>query len=239
MKRSIIFLAATATLCIFSSCRKVTGEGPVQSELRAIDNFSGISTGVAGKVNYTIEPQFKVEIIAQRNILDVLETSTAGGHLVIKVKDGVNISSREEIIINISAPTADYLELSGSGILKLTGNLNASDLGVKLSGSGSIFINSLVVSNKMEAAISGSGNINVIAGTVQEEALRISGSGKMIMDGVTGKNAVVAISGSGNMQLNVSQLLDATLSGSGSVYYRGTPRVSAHISGSGRLVPLQ
>ena len=238
MKKSIIMLAAAAALFMFPSCEKVKGEGPLQTETRAITNFTGVSASIGGKINYKIDPVFKVEIIAQRNILDVIETSLVGGHLLVKVKNGVNIKSNEEITINISAPTADYLRLSGSGDLTVTGNVVATNLDLNISGSGSIVVPSVTVANKIDAVISGSGSMSVLGGSAKNEELRISGSGKFIVDAVAAENAIITISGSGDAQVKLSQTLDASISGSGSVYYRGNPLITTHISGSGKVKPI-
>jgi hypothetical protein len=238
MKKIVIMLAAAAALFNFSSCEKVKGEGPLQSELRAVTGFSGVSASISGKINYMIAPVYKVEIIAQRNILDVIQTSKVDGHLRIKVKDGVSIKTNEEIVVNISAPSADYLHLSGSGNIVITGNLVSSNLDMNISGSGSITVPDAAVATKIDAVISGSGSMQVLAGTAKNQQLRISGSGKYIADGVTSDNVVATISGSGDMKVKALQTLDATISGSGSVYYRGTPVISTHISGSGKVRPL-
>lgn len=238
MKKQILVLAAAAALFTTSSCKKVVGEGPVQTETRNISGFSGVSASIGGKINYKIEPEYKVEITAQPNILDVIETSTINGHLLIKVRNGVRIRANEEITVNISAPTAYYLHLSGSGDLVVTGTINAAILDMGISGTGDITVPAVTVTDKIDAVISGSGNINVQAGTARNEELRISGSGKLFLDGVVAEKARTTISGSGDMQVNLSQTLDATISGSGSVYYRGHPLISTTISGSGKVKPL-
>ena len=102
-------LAAAAALLTSSSCKKVVGEGDLQTETRNIADFSGVSASIGGKIYYKIDPVYKVEIIAQRNILDVIQATKSNGHLLLKIKDGVRIKSNEEITVNISAPTADYL----------------------------------------------------------------------------------------------------------------------------------
>jgi hypothetical protein len=237
MKKSFILLPAAAALFMFPSCRKVTGEGPVQSELRTITDFSGVSSGIGGRVNYTIAPQFKVELIAQRNILDVLETSKVDGHLLIKTRTGVQIRSNEDIVVNISAPTAGYLHQSGAGSLMITGNIVSQNFDMGISGSGNIFADK-ITTNKINATISGSGNIHIKEGSADEEGIRISGSGKIKMENVYAKKAVVNISGSGSMYLNLSQTLDASISGSGSVFYHGSALVNVHISGSGKVIRL-
>ena len=231
-------LAAAAALLTSSSCKKVVGEGDLQTETRNITDFSGVSASTGGKIYYKIDPVYKVEITAQRNILDVIQATKTSGHLILKIKDGVRIKSNEEITVNISAPTADYLHLSGTGDLAVIGNINAANLDMAISGTGNITVQSVSVTDKINANISGTGDITVQSGVAKNEDLRISGSGKLFIDGVVAEKATTTISGSGDMQVNLSQALDATISGSGSVYYRGHPQISTSISGSGKVKPL-
>lgn len=231
-------LAVAAALITFSSCKKIIGEGDLQTETRNITDFSGVSASIGGKIYYKIDPVYKVEITAQRNILDVIQATKLNGHLLLKVKDGVRIKSSEEIIVNISAPTADYFHLSGTGDLVTTGNISAADLDMSISGTGNLTVSAVSIAGKIKAAISGSGNINVLAGSAKNEELRISGSGKLLLEGVAAENAETKISGSGDIKVNVSQSLDATISGSGSVYYYGNPLITTNISGSGRVRPI-
>ncbi|HJS54989.1 MAG TPA: DUF2807 domain-containing protein [Chitinophagaceae bacterium] len=237
MKKLVIMLAAAAELITFSSCKKVVGEGMVLTETRTIAGFSGVSASVAGKINYKIDSAYKVEITAQQNVLDVIETSKLNGYLLIKVRNGVRIKVNEEIVINISAPTADYLHLSGAADLMVIGNIITANLDMGISGTGNITLPAVSVNDKITATISGSGNIDVWGGTAANEDLRISGSGKILLGSVDAQKATTTISGSGDIYVKLSQSLDATISGSGSVYYRGNPLISTQISGSGRVKP--
>jgi len=238
MKKLIILLAAAVSIFMFSACRKISGEGPLQSELRSVGNFSGVSIGVSGRVNYKIAPEYKVEIIAQRNILDIIQISKVNGHLDINSKNGFIIKRDTDIEINISAPEAGYLHMSGSASMMVTGSIVQPNIDISVSGSGSIFVDKVTITNKIDATISGSGSIKVKEGTAIEEDIHISGSGNIKLDGVDADKAVVSISGSGNTHVKLGQSLNASISGSGSVYYFGNPRVSAHISGSGKVMPL-
>ena len=238
MKKLFIMLAAAAAILTTPSCKKVVGEGDLQTETRNITDFSGVSASIGGKIYYKIDPVYKVEITAQRNILDVIQATKINGHLLLKIKDGVRIKSNEEIIVNISAPTADYFHLSGTGDLIATGNIIATDIDMSISGTGNLTVSLVSIGDKLKAAISGTGNINVLAGTAKNEELKISGSGKLLLEGVAAENAETTISGSGDIKISVSQKLDATISGSGSVYYHGNPLISTDISGSGRVRPI-
>src|SRR5678815_2169173 len=146
MKKIFIMLAAAAVVITSSSCKKVVGEGDLQTETRNITDFSGVSASIGGKIYYKIDPVYKVEITAQRNILDVIQATKSNGHLLLKIKDGVRIKSNEEIIVNISAPTADYFHLSGTGDLIATGNIIATDIDMSISGTGNLTVSSVSVS---------------------------------------------------------------------------------------------
>lgn len=238
MKKSLVVVSLLAGILIFPACRKVIGEGPLVTQTRTVGDFSGVSSEMSGQVNFSIAPEYKVEITAQQNILDVLNTNVVNGVLHIDFKDNVRVKQHEDLLINITAPYADYFRLSGSGNMNVQGHVVVNNLKVTLSGSGDIVVQSAVVADKINADISGSGNINIGNGSAVNEDVEISGSGKVEMAGVDAQNAVTHTSGSGDVKLALSKNLDAHISGSGSVYYHGNPIISTHISGSGRVIPF-
>lgn len=239
MKHFSIFGAlAGLALLAMSSCTKVVGHGPVETESRSAANFSGVTSAVSGTVNIHIEPQFTVSVSAQRNILDVLRTRVVGDELRIYFEPGARVRTTEPITISIGMPTADLLGLSGSGDMHVSGAFESDNLELAISGSGSITVQEAVVAHLLEATVSGSGSITLFNGSAAEEELHISGSGGIDLNSVTSENAETHTSGSGNIRISVSDNLDAHISGSGSVYYRGNPVISTHISGSGRVIPF-
>ena len=238
MKKFLVVVLLAAGIFIFPSCEKVVGEGPLVTQTRSVGNFSGVSSEMSGKVNFAIAPEYKVEITAQQNILDVLNTNVVNGVLHIDFKDNVRVKQHEDLLINITAPYADYFRLSGSGNMDVQGDITANNLKVTLSGSGDIAVQRAVIADKIDADISGSGNINIANGSAVNEDVDISGSGEVEMPGVNAESAVTHTSGSGDVKLAVSKNLDAHITGSGSVYYHGNPIISTHISGSGRVIPF-
>jgi len=238
MKKLVVILLLVAGLFIFPSCEKVVGEGPLVTQTRTVGNFTGVSSEMSGKVNFTIAPDYKVEITAQQNILDVLNTNVVNGVLHIDFKNNVRVKQHEGLLINIKAPYADYFRVSGSGNMNVQGDITANNLKVTLSGSGDITVQNAVIADKIDTDISGSGNISIAGGSAVNEDVDISGSGKVEMAGVDAQNAVTHTSGSGDVKLALSTNLDAHISGSGSVYYHGNPIISTHISGSGRVIPF-
>ncbi len=222
---------------LFASCEKVVGEGPVVTENRTKGEFSGIDLRVSGNVYYTQSPEYKIEVSAQQNILDVLETYVSNNKLVIKYENDVRVRRHEDITVNISAPDLNSLRVSGSGNISTTGMLKPNSMDMDVSGSGNINVAN-ITTNYIEANISGSGNIKVQNGTAAEEKLKISGSGNLDLMNVAAKTATTTTSGSGDTKVKVSERLNVTISGSGSVYYIGQPAINTSISGSGKVRQL-
>ena len=238
MKYIVTTIFAATILMVFPSCRKVIGEGQMVTETRSINNFTGISSEMSGRVNFTIGPAYKVEITAQQNILDVLNTNVVNGILHIDFKNGVRVRNYQDLVINVSAPFADYFRLSGSGEMNVFGTVTANNLKLSMSGSANISVERAVISDKIDVEISGSGNINVANGSAVHEEVDISGNGNVGLAGITARTAVTHTSGSGDVKLTLSDNLDVHISGSGSVYYHGNPVISSHITGSGKVIPF-
>ena len=233
-----MMLLAAATMYSFSSCKKVVGEGPVDTENRQLNNFSGISANIGNTIYFSQAPEYKVEIIAQRNILNLIETYNSGNDLILKFKNNVNISNHTEMRVNISAPSLERVHLSGSGNVNFTGNFVASKLSATISGSGNLTIDQVQLADVLTVGLSGSGNIKVLDGMVTTEKITVSGSGFIDLSAVKASSGNVKISGSGAAKVNLTHTLDATIAGSGNIFYFNNPVINAHISGSGRVVRL-
>jgi len=237
MKRiSVALLLAIASIG-FNACHKVVGHGPVETENRAVTNFTAINFGVPGELYYTQDSIYKIEIQAQQNIIKEIETFVVGNELKIRVRDHIHLRSHEDIRINVSAPSVTGLVLNGSGNLKVLQPYKPSTVKLAVKGSGTMTINQLETNN-IDAAVSGSGELMVFNGKTNHEEADISGSGRIDILGIAAKTARAEISGSGNINLYVNERLDSKISGSGTVSYKGNPVVNTTVSGSGRVVKL-
>lgn len=237
MKYIVTTIIAGSIFMVLPSCRKVIGEGQMVTQTRSVSNFTGISSEMSGRVNFTIAPDYKVEITGQQNILDVLNTNVVNGILHIDFRNGVRVKNYQDLLITVTAPYADYFRLSGSGEMNVFGTVTSNNLKLLMSGSANISVERAMISDKMDVEISGSGNIDVANGSALHEEIDISGSGKVGLAAVIAKTAVTHTSGSGDVKLTLSDNLDVHISGSGSVYYHGNPVISTHISGSGKVIP--
>lgn len=236
-KLSILFILSLLVIAVMSSCRKVSGSGPVVSETRSISGFREVKSDFSGDVFITQGSLYSVRIEAQQNIIDVIETVLNDGILTIRGKSNTIIRPDTRIKVYITMPDVEGLRVSGSGDMTVQNNVSASHLYLKVSGSGNITIPKLNAGS-VDANISGSGEINIWDGTVSNEIIDIEGSGSMDFSGLMASAADVAISGSGDARVYATSTLKVRISGSGSVYYRGNPSIDVSISGSGKLKPL-
>jgi hypothetical protein len=232
--RYLLIIAALPLLLLFTSCEKIKGKGDVYSDYRNVSGFSGISLSMEGDLYFTPDSNYTVEIQAQQNVLDVIETYVQGGNLVIQIEKDKILGKHEPIKIYIRAPSVKNLDISGSGNITADSVMHQPRLDYHISGSGNIDIDELN-SGQMFANISGSGNMSGSSGITDYENLTISGSGNMNFTGVTADSVFVNISGSGSAKTWAVKFLDVTISGSGSVKYNGNPTINLHISGSGTV----
>jgi hypothetical protein len=231
---SILFSAA---IMFFSSCEKIRGEGDLRTETKSTGSFTGIEAQVSGNLYYAQGNEHRVELTAQQNILNVIETPIINNKLVVRFKNNVRVRDHEQITIRVTAPSITNIGSSGSGNVSVSSPLSGNNLSFSLSGSGNMLLPAITTSH-LEANTSGSGNITIAGGITNTVVLKISGSGNIDMQHVLAKSAITTTTGSGSIKLNASENLKVTITGSGSVFYSGNPIISSSIEGSGKVMPL-
>jgi len=235
MKSKWILPVLALGMLAISSCRKVIGRGDVITENRSIQNFTEVSSGINAKVYVTIQPDFDVEITAEENIVNAIQTNLSANKLEIKTKTGTILRPNDDIIIRIGLPALKKMIVSGSGDAFVQNTVTGDKVGFYVSGSGSISVEDVLLSNELHAEVSGSGDIYFENGEATNIDLDGSGSGEVDAANVQGIDGNIHLSGSGSTRVWLSGSLEGHISGSGSIYYRGDPAIDAHVSGSGKI----
>lgn len=208
-----------------------------QSQTRDVGSFTGVKMSVPGDLYVKQGSPQRVLIEASDEVLDRIETEVNGGNLVIRQKEDwkwwKNWSSRGKIKVYVTAPTLEYLVVSGSGRIESENTIRSNQMYVGVSGSGDIDLD--LNTGDLEGKISGSGNVD-LRGSADDLEVSISGSGNFDAEDLAAETCEVRISGSGNCRVNVKESLESRVSGSGNIYYRGDPRrVNNSSSGSGSV----
>ena len=221
---------------------------------RQVSGFTTISSAGSFNVQVKIDGTESLKITGDEDAINDIETIVSDGKLKIgsKNKNSWKLFNNKKIDIYITAKTLSGLLNSGSGNMKLDGNLtgnveikssgsgnvtaavNGSDLQLAVSGSGSI--TSSVNANQLGATVSGSGALN-LAGNVKSADIKVSGSGNIRANDLKTDAVDASISGSGNIHILANKSINARVSGSGRLVYTGTAtNVNSSTSGSGRVV---
>ncbi len=220
------------------SCEIIDGFGPVITEIRQKSGYEGLRVTICGQVNFTIAPEFKVEVKAQENILDELETSIERDALVLRWSKPWRIHDCDEVTVNISGPDLKFIQSSGSADIDVFGKIAHNDLELSISGSGSIDIDEAIIRDDLSAHVSGSGDMYIHKGSAKFSELKLSGSGEIDLSNLITDANTSHVSGSGKIVINVIKSLEAFISGSGDIYYYGNPHIDSKISGSGKVRAL-
>ena len=232
---SIVFISATA--CNWRGDdwfgeRGVDGSGRVVEEIRNVGTFNRVELHGAGRLYIDFGSVPSLRIVAEDNILPIIETRVEGDTLVVESDRSYNT----EIGINIYINMTQVREFSLRGAWKVIGQaqFNADRLDLELTGAGQLDLD--VDAKRIYSSISGAGDIN-LKGNADLHELHISGVGSLDAYDLIVKDYIISISGAGSCHIFAGNSLDAHISGAGSIYYMGDPAdVTSSITGTGKLV---
>lgn len=236
MKRNIAIGVISITLAMFvfiALSALTSSDASLFQDVRNPGRFDAISLSVAAKVYIVQDSECRLDIQADENDLDKIETIVKNGKLEIKSKSWT-ANFKGNVIIHITMPELKELSVSGSGSIIADSGFDCHELNMSVTGSGSIKMNKLAVQT-VEGLITGSGKIKLDgAKTAEALTLTITGSGSYSAEELKVKEAMVRITGSGSAKIHVMENLETNITGSGNVLYQGDPMVNANSTGSGR-----
>ena len=236
----ILSLAFLTVILLYSNaCRpfgkRIKGNGNQVTETRNISRADRLS--VRGDFDVVLtKGETVVKVTSDENLMRYIRIEMDDNKLVIQTEEGVNLSSDNNITVNISTPTLREANVLGSG--NITSNdkfVSTEKITLKTTGSGNITVG--VNSPDVTAGITGSGDINV-SGETRGLKVSITGSGNFNGQQLKSEDADVSIAGSGNATVFADVSLKGSISGSGGIKYRGNAKVTKRISGSGTVSPI-
>jgi len=231
MKNILIryFLFVYLLGCI--SCnRTINGSGAILSETRDLNQATSIKLSIPAQVTLIQADSFSCVVGAQKNILEVIKTSTSGD--VFTIDSDRSIETDKPVQIVISLPNIEGVEVTGSGQVSSLNSLHTEELKLEVNGSGTIKLNGKIINIRSD--INGSGEI-FLEGKCDQQKITITGSGDFHGYNFESAETKVEITGSGDAEITVTNELNAEISGSGNVNYKGSPHLKSDITGSGNV----
>ena len=158
-----------------------------------------------------------------------------GGHWNIKFDK--NVRDLEPIKIYISLAQLDLIGVGGKGTVECTNHFNnLSDMSIGIGGHGEVTFKG--DANEISCSIGGMGTIKM-SGVSEYVDINIGGKGKVWASDMETKKCDVSCAGNSQIEIHVKDYLDVSMVGNGSVHYKGSPKVSSSVIGSGDISKLK
>lgn len=194
-----VFSIGKFSLNLFSFNDKVNGSGNIQTQDREVSNFTKIDVSGVFKVEVTLQRDVDVKVEADENLLSFIKTEVNDDTLQIKAKK--RLSSKNPLVIKVSVPNVEALEISGASKIEMT-NVKNDSLTVDSSGASKIKIEGITKNLTVDS--SGASTINA--------------------ENLKSENAFIDSSGASKINVFASNTLEADLSGASNVVYSGSPK---------------
>lgn len=212
---AFLFMASPFFIsCNHSEKTPIQGNYQLVNQRMAVEDYDSIVLNLPAEVFYQ---QFSdsapyLQIHTDENIFEALEVKVLDNRLVIEAKRD-SIIKPSKLTIYTCSRNLREVTITGSGNLRLKGEVNAKDFDLTISGSGGLLADSLLC-EKSNVQISGSGKAD-LKGASNESSFSVSGSGTIYAYDYLTQELNCQISGSGDVQALATQKLEAMITGSG------------------------
>lgn len=224
MKRILVYttislLIALSSCYTFSPC--IEGYGDVVEETRDVSGFYAVSNSSSFDVYVTQGEEYLVRVIAQDNVLPVIETDQSGGTLIIRTREFSCIRNTSRIEVHITMPEIEELSNTGSGRLECI-SVATNDFELRNTGSGRAFVDTIFCDD-FYLVNTGSGQIDIEEVDALFSEIKLTGSGRIDFGTMYTEDLVLRHTSSGNIDGFIigADNGDITLTGSGRILLAG------------------
>lgn len=233
MKKLILFFGLVFGVVSLSAQIRVKGNGIAKEETRNVSNYHSIKLKASFDVVLTDEKQGKIRIVAEENIIPLIQTELNNKVLELYFKPKISVSYKKAKVY-VPAQNVEKISLTSSGDVENQGNIKADSLDIQLLGSGDIDLRN-INAEKVKILLKGSGDVG-LSGVAKEFSVNLIGSGDVSAFGLKTEKSVVELAGSGDVQVYSTKEFVGKLSGSGDIQVKGNPaKISKIKKGSGMI----
>ncbi len=225
----------------------VQGDGVLSQQTRQLPSFNALEARGPLDVDIRFGPTQSVIVQADSNLQGLIETSAAGGTLVIRTT--ANFRSHLPLKVSVVVPVLSRVANAGTGKMTIDG-LNAETFDFSNSGTGKAEL--VGRAGQLQLSISGTGDVTSrdlqadrltlkmhgtgdarLAGHIGDLTFNQKGTGDLQLDGLDG-SADLSVHGTGNAQIGGKVAsLEVQKSGSGNLALDGLNGGKVNIKGNG------
>jgi Putative auto-transporter adhesin, head GIN domain len=229
MKRfAIIPVVLLLASCNFYS---ESGSGNIITQKRNLTAFTGIESSNSIEVDVRIGAP-SVEVEADDNIIQLVETRVSGNTLHIGLEKGTSLYNTH-IKVTVTAPEIKQIKAHSSSEVKVLDIIKTNDK-LRFDASSSADIEAAVEAPEVDADASSSASIR-LSGRTKNYRAEVSSSADIRSFDLLSENTTVSANSSGSADVHASVNLTANASSSGSIDYTGGATVKVNTSSSGTV----
>ncbi|MBN9297233.1 MAG: DUF2807 domain-containing protein [Filimonas sp.] len=192
------------------------------AEVRKVESFKGIevSGGISVYLSQGKEQAVAVSVDEQKYISKV-RTEVRNGILKIYVESGGWNSwnwGNRKVKAYVTVSTLESLELSGASSMKISGDVNITDLKAEVTGASSL--KGSFKGNSMKLETSGA-SVATLEGSINSLSMEVSGASVVKAYDLTTANCNVDASGASSVSVTATKELKMEASGASSIGYKG------------------
>ena len=223
---SILFLSS----CRFINGERITGDGRITSREVSTPAFNSLEVQGAMHVQLRQDGKHAVRVETDANLQEYVDVFESGGTLVVRPRKGVNLNPSKDVVVYVSGPAFDHIDVSGASRL-VSENAITTNSELTVEASGATEIKMEVNVPKLYADVSGSSHMD-LKGRAGSFSLESSGASDVKAIDLQTDISTMDISGASSAEITAAKELDVEASGASHVAYRGTPQVRQRTSGA-------
>lgn len=234
MKTKAVFFPMMISLVLLLTSsqimsQQVSGSRNEASETRQISGFDAVKVGGAFDIYLTQGPDYHVEVIADDNLLEYIETEVEGGVLAIRMRPRTSLRRYKTLEVHITAPEFNSVQVSGACDLFSTNMLQTAEMSISASGASDVKLS--LEADFLEVKCSGASDA-ILSGRAQTIEAQFSGSSDLQGRDLKCSSLNLRMSGSSDARINVEDQVSGSISGSSDLKVIGRPRMDVRTSGA-------
>lgn len=235
MKQKLLILSSFILATLLQSCifnPTIKGDGNVTEQNRDVSTFSEMKISRGMNVYITQGNTTSVRVVADANLLDVIETEVEGDVLVISSEANIKKCTSKKVYV--TTPNLESIKAFAGCNVYSESTINSEEL--QLSASAGSNMKIIVETDQLNTSASAGSNISIEgeSGAIKGKA----SSGSNIKAGnLTVNNSELKVSSGANIWITCTQKLNGSASSGGNIFYSGNPsNTEIHKSSGGNVI---
>jgi hypothetical protein len=231
--RFIIHILAACMLSVsFSSCLfmgpSIKGDGNVVEDERDVGSFSDVRVTSGMNVHFVQGDTLKVVVVADENLLDMIETNVISGTLEIKTLANIWSATSKKVVV--TAKRLREIQAAAGSNAFSENQLQSDNLKLRASSGSNVRLD--IDAGLLEISASSGANI-YLTGSAKHLIAKTSSGGNLKAEDFMAEVSDIKVSSGSNAWVTAMKELTAHASSGGNVFYYGSPDKTNTSSSSG------